>query len=125
MPGALSLDLRSRVVDAYERGEGTQSALADRFGVGVATVGRWVRRRRRTGSLVPGKAPGGVRLLDASAEQKLRELLSTEVDLTRAELVDELEAHSGIRVSVATMGRTLRRMGWTRKKNGDSRRAKY
>lgn len=33
-----SIDLRNRVVDAWYNGEGTYEELADRYGVGRATV---------------------------------------------------------------------------------------
>ncbi|MEY3011903.1 MAG: Transposase, partial [Pseudomonadota bacterium] len=53
MPGALSQDLRKRVVDAYDNGEGSYVQLAERFDIGVATVKRWMWRRRDTGGLQP------------------------------------------------------------------------
>ena len=49
MGKALSMDLRQRAVDAYARGEGTQLQIARRFGIGTATLGRWLSRVRATG----------------------------------------------------------------------------
>ena len=40
MPGALSLDLRRRVVEAVEAGM-SQRVAAARFAVGKSTVGAW------------------------------------------------------------------------------------
>lgn len=51
MPGALSKDLRQRVVDAHDNGEGSYVELAERFGIGVATVKRWMWRWRDTGDV--------------------------------------------------------------------------
>ena len=56
---ALSLDLRRRIIDAYDNGEGTQARLARRFKVGKATVERLVRLRRETGSVEPRPHGGG------------------------------------------------------------------
>ena len=42
MAGALSCDLRSRVLAAVDAGTSRRSA-AERFGVGIATAIRWVR----------------------------------------------------------------------------------
>lgn len=56
--GALSLDLRKRVVMAYEAGEGTMKSLGRRFSVGEATVKRWVRRKRQGLGLEPGPYRG-------------------------------------------------------------------
>ena len=39
---ALSLDLRERIVAAYENNEGSHSALAARFSVSKAVVGKLV-----------------------------------------------------------------------------------
>jgi transposase len=56
---SLSLDLRRRIVAAYERDEGTYFELAQRFGVGEATVSRLLRRQRELGHVVPEVAGGG------------------------------------------------------------------
>src|SRR6266508_2815274 len=50
---AYSVDLRERVVRAFEVGEMTDHEVAALFGIGEATVHRWKRRRRETGSLDP------------------------------------------------------------------------
>src|SRR3954453_2785664 len=49
---AYSMDLRERVVAAVDRGM-TQEQAAVTFGVSVNTVGRYLARRRDTGSLAP------------------------------------------------------------------------
>ena len=49
---AYSMDLRERVVAAVDRGM-TQEQAAVTFGVSVNTVGRYLTRRRDTGSLAP------------------------------------------------------------------------
>ena len=58
MSDALAVDLRVRVISAWERGWGTQKEVARRFGVGVASVVRWVALKRETGSLQPRPKPG-------------------------------------------------------------------
>ncbi len=47
----LSLDLRERIVDVDERGEGSQSQIAQRFAVSRSAVGKLVRQMRRSGSV--------------------------------------------------------------------------
>ena len=49
MAEAYPVSFRTRVVDAYESGEGSYATLAQRFVVGTATVKRWVAQRRREG----------------------------------------------------------------------------
>lgn len=59
MANAHPLELRERVVAAYEAGEGGYICLARRFKVGEASVKRWVRQFRRDGDLGPKKKGGG------------------------------------------------------------------
>ena len=53
-----SNDLRERVVGSVERGDLSRRQAAQRYGVGVSTVVKWVRRLRATGSIAPGKMGG-------------------------------------------------------------------
>jgi putative transposase len=53
-----SNDLRERVVASVERNGLSRRQAASRFGVGVSTVIKWVRRLRETGSVSPGKIGG-------------------------------------------------------------------
>ena len=58
MAKPLSKDLRERVVAAVEVEGLSRHQAARRFGVGVATAVRWVRRWRQTGSVAPGQMGG-------------------------------------------------------------------
>jgi transposase-like protein len=63
MPKPYSLDLRQRVVKAYEEGNESYAAVGAHFNVGEATVNRWVARFRSTGSLEPlphGRGPDSI-----------------------------------------------------------------
>src|SRR6185312_4628664 len=51
-------DLRKRVVAAVETGGLSCNRAARQFGVAVSTAVGWVRRRRETGSVAPGKMGG-------------------------------------------------------------------
>ena len=53
-----SNDLRERVVAAVESGGLSCRQAAARFGLGVSTAINWVRRKRETGSVAPGKMGG-------------------------------------------------------------------
>ena len=54
---AYSTDLRERIVQAVADGQ-PQTVMARTFGVGVATVRRYLTRQRTTGSLLPKRHPG-------------------------------------------------------------------
>jgi putative transposase len=53
-----SMDLRERVVASVEREGLSRRQASARYGVGISTVIRWVRRLRETSSLAPGKMGG-------------------------------------------------------------------
>jgi hypothetical protein len=59
VPAALPKELRRRIIEAWQAGEGTWEQLAARFKVGVATVDRLVALFRATGSVEPRPHGGG------------------------------------------------------------------
>lgn len=118
MAGAYPVELRWRVVNAFNEGEGTYDAIGDQFKVGRASVVRWVALERATGDVVP-KPMGGARttrLIDTEGEEMIRSVLEDLPDATLEELVDLYEDERGIRVAVRTMGRCVARLGLTRKR---------
>lgn len=50
---AYPIELRKRVVESYDRGEGSLSEVGSRFSVARLTVLRWVQRYRETGDVSP------------------------------------------------------------------------
>ncbi len=126
---AYSVDLRKRVVAAVERGSST-AQVAQTFGIGLATVKRWVARRRRDpeDDLEPRKAPGQAPSITTEQHPRLCKQLESNPTATVAEHARLWnEAHQAS-VSQWTLGRAIRRLGWTRKKgvwdppNGTRRR---
>lgn len=114
---ALGEDLRRRIVDAYDAGEGSIRDLAEQFTIHRNTLYRWLARRRQTGNTAP--RPVGSHLspkLDAPGLAKLLGLLGEKNDRTQQELADEMLRRYRISMSRATVGRTLARLGITRKK---------
>jgi transposase len=110
---AYSLDLRQRILDAVQRGEGTLRELAQFFGVDLSTIVRLLRRHRQTGSVQPKPHAGGpTPCLDKAATNKLLRLVRKQPDATLAELRDRL----GVPCSVMTIWRALKRHRISRKK---------
>ena len=60
MAEAHSVELRIRVVGAYESGVGSYPEVAAQFDVGEASVRRWVRLQRRHGDVAPTPKAGGM-----------------------------------------------------------------
>jgi transposase len=115
---AYSLDLRQRVVSAYEHGVETIQEVAERFSVSQSFVKKMLARKRSTGTIAPIGHGGGQqrRLTDKHQEWLLKTVLA-EPDMTLADLQERLEQEKSILVSVPTLSRELRRLNLRRKKN--------
>ena len=123
MAGALSHDLRSRVLPAVDGGLSRRSA-ADRFGVGIATAIRWVRAWRDEGRPTPLPMGGDVRSHRIEAfRDVILEAIETQKDTTLAELADMLRRDHGTSFADSTVWRFLDRHDVTFKKNGTRQRA--
>ena len=113
MAGSYSADLRGRVLAAVEAGA-TPGAAARRFAVGRSTAHRWAREARVEGRRVAKRLGGGPKpRISGEVEAALLGLLEEANHLTLAECRDRLAERTGVRVHPWTVGRALRRMGWT------------
>ena len=122
MPRPYSADLRRRVVAAALDGGQPREAVALRFAVGRSTVYRWVEAARTEGRLVAKPMCGGPPpTIRAEGEAALRRLVTGDNHLTLTEYRDRLAEETGVRVHPWTLGRTLRRLGLTRKKEKPAR----
>lgn len=119
-----SIDLRRKILQAYERRIGSQRALADIFGVSLSFVEKLLRRHRTTGAIAPKPHAGGQRpRLDVAAQALVRQLVHEQPDATLEELCTRAAEMTGIRVSVPTMCRLVQRLGLPRKKSHSMRRS--
>jgi transposase len=114
---AYSADLRQRVVDAYERGEGSQRKLAKRFQVSLDFVTRLLKQYRATQTVVAKSYRGGFVPKLADHLALVQQLVAADNDATLEELRIQVQQQTGISVSVSTLCRTLQGLGLTRKKN--------
>ncbi len=115
---AYSIDLRQKVVEAYDRGVGTQRQIAETFGVSRSFVEKLLQRRRSTGNIAPSPHGGGVKsVLDNEALALVRQLVKEEPDATLEELCEAVHRQRGVRVSVSNMCTRLKHMGLPRKKS--------
>ncbi len=91
MKKTLSVDLRERIVAAYDAQEGTRAEVAKRFNVSVGMVKKLLAQRARTGDLRPRHRFSGRRArLLPNHGAKLKQLIAEEPDLTLAEMKDRL-----------------------------------
>ena len=108
-----SQDLRQRIVDTVERGEGTVRQIAERFLVSLSFVTRLLQLHRSTGSVEPGPHGGGnPAVLTPEDLERLRELIRQRPDAT----LEECRTHLGASCSLMTISRALSKLGLPRKK---------
>ncbi len=115
---AYSKDLRIKALGALDRGMARKEA-AGTFGVSLATLKRWLKRRREGEDLAPKPSPGRTPTILATPQQRgsLWEQLEENDDATLARHCQLWERRTGVGVSVATMSRAVRTLGWTFKKS--------
>ena len=107
------MDLRNRIVDAYDQGNTTRQKVADRFGVSLAFVKKLLSRRKQFGTIASfSDRAGRKRAVSPEQQNALREHIAGHPDATLSELRDALH----LACSLVTVFNTLRRMKLTYKK---------
>jgi transposase len=121
---AYSLDLRQRVLQAALSGNHTISEVASLFNVGTTFVNKVLGLHRTGQDLAPRPHGGGYPERLSKAHHKLlRSEVRKRNDATLEELRSHLQDEAGVRVSRATVGRVLSRLGLSRKKKSGGQRA--
>jgi transposase len=113
---AYSVDLRRKIVEAVSTGT-PKAQVARAFGVGLSTVKRYVGRAQHGEGLSPRKPPGKRRKVDHRAQRLLESDLEERPTATLSQRRELLARVAGVEVSDSTVSRTLRRMGFSRKKD--------
>lgn len=118
MRKTLSMDLRERIVAAYEAEKGTKEEVAKRFRVSVGMVKKLLQQKAKTGDLRPRHRFSGrkARLMPEHGS-KLKELIGQEPDLTLA----EMKARLNLSCTVAAVHWVVGRLGLTYKKRRSMR----
>jgi transposase len=109
----ISLDLRERIVAAYDNDEGTQQEIARRFKVSWDFVKKLFKQRRRTGDIAARHRFSGRKpIILGSHQRELRAMLARKPDLTLEEMRDAL----GLSCTIQAIHYVLEAMGLTYKK---------
>ncbi len=119
-------DLRRRAVRMKLHGH-THTAVAEAFGVGESTVRKWWTLYKQGGNaaLDPpkrGRQIGRYRRLNSEQEREIRDLIAEKTPdqlklgfalWTRRAVVELIHDHFGVAIAVRTIGRYLKRWGFT------------
>lgn len=107
------MDLRERILAAYDAGEGTRVDIAIRFRVSLGMVKKLLQLRRSGKGIGPGYGRCGRKAtITDGHRQRLREVLAQKPDMTLEEMRKEL----GLNVTIQAIHYVLADMGLTYKK---------
>ncbi len=110
----ISMDLRQRILKAYDRGDATREEVANRFEVSPAMDKRLLQQRRHSGDIAPRHHRSGRKpiILD-SHRRDMRLLLKQHSDLT----LEEIRARLSLECTIQAIHYVLADMGLTYKKD--------
>lgn len=113
MKKPISLDLRERIVAAYEAKEGTREEVAKRFKVSLGMVKKLLAQKARTGDLEDRyRYCGRKAKLEPEHGRALRKLVQKQPDVTLVQIKEQL----GLDFTIGAIHWVLGRMGLTYKK---------
>jgi len=111
-------DLRRKLLQAHDRGEGTLEQLAERFSVSVPWAWKISAQRKRSGQMERiEQRRGGGRKVTLEVRERLRGWVQTQPDATLTELQQKLEKAHHLHVSIGRLWQVLRQMGLRLKKS--------
>jgi transposase len=121
---AYSNDLRLRAVTYFRNNNLQYRDVAAIFDIGVATMHDWVKRFEETGKVEKIKSSGRPRVLPAEKNDAFKELVSCNADKTLAQLSEKWHEAEGQKLSIFCVSRSIRRVGFSYKKNFSGIRAR-
>ena len=110
-----SEDLRVRIVRAVQEESMSKSAAARLFGVSLSSVKRYARMADRGTPLAPRKGGGRPPKVNETTRRLLEEDVKERPAATVTQRRHFLQSTTGKALSDSTVGRLLRRMGFSRK----------
>jgi transposase len=123
MPAPYSRDLRTKIVEARDKGRSLKQLAAD-FGVSISFITTTMKRRRETGSVAARPRGGGRRpALDAAGKAVLAEMVKADPDATLKELKASVAERLGVSTSVTALCRALGKLDLPRKKSRSTPRS--
>jgi len=107
-----SADLRKRIIADYDAGLSSQ-AIAEKYCISTKCVRDLRRLREETGQLAPRKGKAGPKPKLAEYGEQLAALVQAQPDAT----LQELHRRLPVQVSLTTIWRMLKALGFTLKKS--------
>lgn len=103
MTSSYSNDLRQRVIDYLDAGNGYKEA-SEIFKISISAIGRWYRKYKQEGNYFPKKRGGSKRKIDL---EKLEKYFKENQNMTLKKTAQEFG------VSIFTISHWLKRLGYS------------
>ena len=94
--------------------------IMDLFQVWQATIKRYLKQRRETGSVLPRPIPGRPPKKGVALQRGMQALLEAHPDASQQDYCQWWEAEHGMQVSRASISRAIHAIGWMRTKRSKS-----
>jgi len=120
-----SMDIREKIVSAYEAGNTSIRKVAKRFMVSKGVVTRLLNQKKTTGDLSPKPATGGKASQLAPHQAEVIDMVNQHPDWTLEEYCEHWQEVSGTRLSASAMCRFLSKQNLSLKKNTAQRSSRY
>ncbi|BAZ03448.1 helix-turn-helix domain-containing protein [Calothrix sp. NIES-3974] len=111
-----SIDLREKIVSAYEKGDTSIRGVAVQFGIAKSYVQKLIRQKRLEGHLEPKKQGGAMKGKLDDYGSELAEMVQSYPDLTLLEYCEYFGEKYNIWVCASVMCCALQKQELTRKK---------
>ncbi len=110
-------DLRGKIINVWQKQEDSPTNIAKRFDVDRATVYRYIKQYKATGSSMRRRRPKNHNTkLDLPVDFFLEKQIKKKPEITLEELRNKVDKKFGVSVTIMTISRHLRKIKLTRKK---------
>ena len=108
MPAPYSLDLRTRIVEAYHNDKGSITKIAKTFNVGRSTVHTYIKLMAQHGNPAAKKPSGGrPQTIDIIGMSIIRKYIERKPDITLDEISRKYYKKHKVKVSISIISRAL------------------
>jgi transposase len=108
---AYSQEMRQQVLRAVDEGQ-SRAQIIDRFQVSRATIKRYLKQRRETGTVLPRPIPGRPPKKGAALQAGVQELLEAYPNARLEDYCQWWESLHGVKVSTSSMSRAIHAVSW-------------
>lgn len=117
MPKAYSVDLRTKIIEFYQKNTLTQFEVAKQFGINISTFKRILKQYREEGTVsIKSYSNGRPPLIATKHSNLIKSFVFKNKDSTLEEIRQYYITKSKQEVSIATICRLLQKLDFRRKK---------